>query len=109
MTTYAAAWNNWRPGRNRASEKGTTKAMPTLENLECVVTWRGNGLKSEPFFVAGDPTDAKKMQDLLAQLAQGWRDLDATRRWLDQYEMTVRRKDKPWEKEINVPGIKPND
>ena len=83
--------------------------MPTVENLSCVVKWRGNGLKSDPYLVAGDPEDAKAMQELLAQLAQGWRDLNATRRWMPEYEMTVKRVDKPWLPEIHVPGIKPND
>ena len=83
--------------------------MPNQENLECVVRWRETGLKSEPYLVTGDPEDAKALQELLAQLAQGWRDLNATRRWMPEYEMTVKRVDKPWLPEINVPGLMPKD
>jgi hypothetical protein len=83
--------------------------MPTQENLECVVKRRGTGLKSQPYRVAGDPEDTKAMQALLAQLAKGWRDLNATHRWMPEYEMTVKRVDKPWMPEIYIPGLMPKD
>ena len=78
-----------------------------VESLECTLTWRKTGLRSPTYLVADDPGDAARMQELLIKLARGWRNLDATLGWVDQYEMEVRRKDRPWEDPIHVPGIKP--